>query len=102
MSAPRHDGGDRLDRRNLLRNSGMGALALGALAGGGTLLSGVRPAEGCITEYMLRTPAMVGAACSSFSLPVSTSRPYASKSAIIHPGTVMTRYCNWNLVRPKP
>ena len=45
MSAPRHDGGDRLDRRNLLRNSGMGALALGALAGGGTLLSGVRPAE---------------------------------------------------------
>src|ERR1700735_2975379 len=45
MSAPQNDRGDRLGRRNLLRNSGMGVLALGALAGGGTMVSGVRPAE---------------------------------------------------------
>ena len=44
MSAPQNNRGE-LDRRNLLRNSGMGALALGALAGGGATLSGVRPAE---------------------------------------------------------
>ena len=45
MSAPQNDRGDRLGRRNLLRSSGMGVLALGALAGGGTMVSGVRPAE---------------------------------------------------------
>jgi hypothetical protein len=42
--------GDRLDRRNLLRTSGMGALALGALTGGATMLAGVRPAEAALND----------------------------------------------------
>jgi hypothetical protein len=33
-----------LDRRGLLRGSGMGALALGAFAGAGTMLAGLKPA----------------------------------------------------------
>jgi hypothetical protein len=45
MSAPQSDRGDRLDRRNLLRSSGMGALALGALAGGGAMLAGMKSAN---------------------------------------------------------
>jgi hypothetical protein len=53
MSAPQNDRGDRLDRRNLLRSSGMGALALGALAGGGATLSGVRPAEAAINDQAI-------------------------------------------------
>ena len=43
MAALQNNRGDRLDRRNLLRSSGMGELALGALAGGGTMLSGCVP-----------------------------------------------------------
>ncbi|MGP0001325.1 MAG: ferritin-like domain-containing protein [Acetobacteraceae bacterium] len=53
MSAPQNDRGDRLDRRNLLRSSGMGALALGALAGGGATLSGVSPAEAAINDQAI-------------------------------------------------
>ena len=53
MSAPQNDRGDRLDRRNLLRSSGMGALALGALTGGGATLSGVRPAEAAINDQAI-------------------------------------------------
>jgi hypothetical protein len=45
MSASQNNHGDRLDRRNLLRSSGMGALALGALAGGGAMLAGMKPAK---------------------------------------------------------
>jgi Ferritin-like domain len=50
MTSPQNDNGGRLARRNLLRSSGMGALALGALAGGGTMLSSVRPAEAALND----------------------------------------------------
>jgi hypothetical protein len=45
MTSRKNSHGNQLNRRNLLHTSGMGALALGALAGGGTMLSDVRPAE---------------------------------------------------------
>jgi hypothetical protein len=45
MTSRKNSHGNQLNRRNLLHTSGMGALALGALAGGGTMLSDVRSAE---------------------------------------------------------
>jgi len=45
MSTVHNAGSGGFDRRNLLRSSGLGALALGALASAGTLLSSSRPAE---------------------------------------------------------
>ena len=41
-----------LDRRGLLRGTGMGALALGAFAGAGTMLAGIKPASaaGAVTD----------------------------------------------------
>ena len=55
MAALQNNRGDRLDRRNLLRSSGMGELALGALAGGDTMLSGVRPAEATRYDQVIPT-----------------------------------------------
>ncbi len=45
MSSTQNDHGGGLDRRNLLRSSGMGALAFGALTGAGAMLSGARPVQ---------------------------------------------------------
>ena len=45
MTDQQYDHRNQFPRRNLLRSSGMGALALGALSGGAAMLSGVKPAE---------------------------------------------------------
>ena len=45
MTTMHDEGQNGLDRRGLLRGSGMGALALGAFAGAGTILAGLKPAE---------------------------------------------------------
>ena len=45
MTTMHDEGQNGLDRRGLLRGSGMGALALGAFAGAGTILAGIKPAE---------------------------------------------------------
>ena len=45
MTTMHDEGQNGLDRRGLLRGSGMGALALGAFAVAGTILAGLKPAE---------------------------------------------------------